>query len=254
LQIILVDEVSQSIVLSAAITLVWVEPSVSWDPKQYGGIESLELEPGAFWAPTIYIPKTADNSVKVVPLTNTVQISYKSRVSTLIPIITTTLCNLDLTFFPFDTHECNIVFIESGMYNVTSLNLPPMGISAYFGTNAAWVLVSYVCNTQASHYQPIFDYIVCTVKMSRRSAFYVVNLIGPMAMTSLVTLVVFWLPAEGGEKMTFVVSMFLSSSVFYNYILEIMPRSMESPPRLNLLLVFNGLLIMLATAATAYVL
>ncbi|XP_059153280.1 neuronal acetylcholine receptor subunit alpha-4-like [Physella acuta] len=254
LQIIVVDEVFQSLMISSAVTLAWIDLGVKWNPADYNGIDSLEIESDLFWTPSIYIPKTADNSVKMLTLTDTVKVSNIGLVSTLIPIITTTLCNLDLTFFPFDKHTCSIIFIESGMYNLSYHNVTPMGISSYFGTNAAWVLVSSVCYTQTSHYKPVFNYIVCDVEMSRRSAFYVVNLIGPMAMTSVITLVVFWLPAEGGEKMTFVVSMFLSSSVFYNYILDIMPRSMESPPRMNLLLVFNGLLIMLATAATAFVL
>ncbi|KAH9507925.1 hypothetical protein Btru_053241 [Bulinus truncatus] len=254
LQIIFVDEVSQAIMVSSSITIVWADPVVGWDPRDYGGIDTLEMETDYFWTPKIYIPKSSDSSVKLIAFTDNVQVSSRGVVSTMIPIITTTLCNLDLTFFPFDTHSCIMVFLESNMYNLTHLELPPKGISFYFGTNAAWILVGYKCYTQTSHYTPAFYYIVCSIEMSRRSAFYVVNLIGPMAMTSAVTLVVFWLPAEGGEKMTFAVSMFLSSSVFYNYILEIMPRSMENPPRLNLLLVFNGILIMLVTAATTIVL
>lgn len=254
LQIITLDEVLQSISISSAFTLTWRDPNIAWDPKTFEGIQWIKLQSSYFWLPNIIIPETTvdDGSLKIPSV---LDVSFNGYITVLIPTITTTLCDLDLTYFPFDDQNCTLALIESEFYNMTSQIVNLGDMSKYFGTNAAWQLIRHECHPQTSTTsEPPFNYVSCHVLISRRSAFYVVNLIGPMAMTSLMTLIAFCVPAEGGEKVSFIVSMFMSTSVFYNYIINITPRSMEDLPRVNILLVAIAVQIIFATAAIVFVL
>lgn len=254
LQIITLDEVLQSISIASAITLMWRDPNVRWDPGDFEGIMSIKLPSSYFWLPTLIIPETAvEEGAPTIP--DIVEVTYQGHISVLIPTITTTLCNLDLTYFPFDDQNCTLAMIESEFYNMTPFNVSLGDMGKYFGTNAAWKLVNYECQPQVSlESDPAFSFVSCHVWIRRRSAFYVINLIGPMGMTSVMTLLAFCVPADGGEKVSFIVSMFMSTSVFYNYIINITPRSMENLPRVNILLVAIAVQIIFATAAIVFVL
>ncbi|CAG5120568.1 unnamed protein product [Candidula unifasciata] len=254
LQIITLDEVLQSISMSSAITLTWRDPKVRWDPREFEGIMSIKLPSSYFWLPTLIIPETTvEEGAPLIP--DAVDVTFQGDIQVMMPTITTTLCNLDLTYFPFDDQNCTLAMMESEFYNMTPYTVTLGDMSRYFGTNAAWKLVSYKCYPQISiESTPPFSFVSCHVEIKRRSAFYVINLIGPMGMTSLMTLLAFCVPADGGEKVSFIVSMFMSTSVFYNYIINITPRSMQNLPRVNILLVAIAVQIIFATAAIVFVL
>lgn len=116
-------------------------------------------------------------------------------------------------------------------------------------------MLDYGCGTtQTQTYFPRFNYVTCYVQIRRRSAFYVANLIAPMTLTSLMTILVFWIPAETEEKISFLVSLFTSTSVFLNYVIDMIPRSIETIPRVSLFVFAINIQVILATAATALVL
>jgi len=54
--------------------------------------------------------------------------------------------------------------------------------------------------------------ITYTLKIRRKTLFYTVNLIIPCVLISLLSVSVFYLPADAGEKMTMCISILLSSS------------------------------------------
>ena len=64
--------------------------------------------------------------------------------------------------------------------------------------------------------------------------FYVLNLILPLVCISLLTLTVFFLPAESGEKITFCISDFLTLAVFLTIIMSSFPESSDEISLLNI--------------------
>ena len=70
------------------------------------------------------------------------------------------------------------------------------------------------------------NYLNCHVTIERQSTFYVANILVPMALTSMVTLVVFIIPANSGEKTGFLLKIYISTSVYLNFIVDFLPKSM----------------------------
>ncbi|KAK3751242.1 hypothetical protein RRG08_023999 [Elysia crispata] len=131
---------------------------------------------------------------------------------------------------------------------MTAFETETSDIKTYFGTNAGWIVEEGGCSSSLSNSTqfPTITYVLCHVRLIRRSAFYVINLMCPMALTSVMTLIVFWILPEEREKVSFVTSVFMSTSLYLGFIQDRLPRSMETTPYLNLLLI--------ATMATAFVL
>ena len=69
-----------------------------------------------------------------------------------------------------------------------------------------------------------------TLVLRRRSSFYISYLIIPCVFLSALSLLVFYLPAECGEKLTLSITNLLALVVFQQVIVESMPPSGEGPP------------------------
>ncbi|KAH9507924.1 Acetylcholine receptor subunit alpha [Bulinus truncatus] len=255
LQIIDVDGMSQAMTLTSIVTLAWRDPEVMWEPSAHAGITDIQLPSDILWSPSVIIPKSSENDDLAVELPEMVDVTHGGYITAVVPTFTTTLCTLDMTYFPFDDHNCTVVFLESSFYNMTSFSAPPTDIQAHFGTHGEWVLQRHWCSANVAHVSPPFVYVTCSIGMRRCSLFFVLNLIGPMAMTSVMTLLVFWIPARSGEKIGYVLSMYTSTSVFLSFIVERIPKNMDKTlPRINILLLGIVIQVILATLATTIVL
>ena len=71
--------------------------------------------------------------------------------------------------------------------------------------------------------------IVFTFKLRRKTLFYTVNLIIPCVLISFVSVCVFALPADAGEKITLCISVLLALVVFLLLVSKILPPSLTIP-------------------------
>ncbi|XP_059165307.1 acetylcholine receptor subunit delta-like [Physella acuta] len=101
---------------------------------------------------------------------------------------------------------------------------------------------------------PNYNYTECWFSMERRSIFYVASLLVPVILISTMTDLVFCIPAESGEKISYVISIFLSMTVFVNFLVEFVPRSMGKLPRIMQLITAVMVKIALIAMATIFVL
>jgi nicotinic acetylcholine receptor len=77
------------------------------------------------------------------------------------------------------------------------------------------------------------------ITMRRKTLFYTVNLIIPCVAISLMTLLVFYLPSECGEKVTLSTSILVSLTVFLLLLAEIVPPTSLAVPLLGKYLLFT---------------
>jgi nicotinic acetylcholine receptor len=92
---------------------------------------------------------------------------------------------------------------------------------------------------QISHVRNEVRYACCiepypdvtfTVVMRRRTLFYIVNIILPCLWLTMLSLIVFWLPPDSGEKVTLGITVLLAFSVFMLLIAESIPATSEYVP------------------------
>lgn len=90
--------------------------------------------------------------------------------------------------------------------------------------------------------------------MRRKTLFYTVNLIIPCVGITFLTVLVFYLPSDSGEKVTLCVSILLSLTVFFLLLAEIIPPTSLAVPLLGKYLLFTMILVTTSIWVTVCVL
>ncbi|XP_068631519.1 acetylcholine receptor subunit alpha-like isoform X4 [Battus philenor] len=95
-------------------TNLWVEQSwydykLSWEPREYGGVEMLHVPSDHIWRPDIVLYNNADGNFEVT-LATKATLNYTGRVEWRPPAIYKSSCEIDVEYFPFDQQTCVMKF------------------------------------------------------------------------------------------------------------------------------------------------
>ena len=74
------------------------------------------------------------------------------------------------------------------------------------------------------------------MELKRKAQYSIINMLVPIILLSVMDLLVFWLPAESGEKVSLGITVLLSFSVFLLVVDEQIPRTSDAIPILSKLL------------------
>uniref|UniRef100_A0A1I8F275 Neur_chan_memb domain-containing protein n=2 Tax=Macrostomum lignano TaxID=282301 RepID=A0A1I8F275_9PLAT len=96
--------------------------------------------------------------------------------------------------------------------------------------------------------------LLFSLKIRRKTLFYGVNLICPCLAISFLTILVFYLPGDSGEKMSLSINILLSLTVFFLLIFDICPPTSLVVPLILKYLLFTMILVTLSVMATVIVL
>ncbi|XP_063614022.1 acetylcholine receptor subunit alpha-like 1, partial [Penaeus indicus] len=96
--------------------------------------------------------------------------------------------------------------------------------------------------------------IYFNITMRRKTLFYTVNLIIPCVGISFLSVLVFYLPSDSGEKVSLCISILLSLTVFFLLLAEIIPPTSLAVPLLGKYLLFTMILVTLSVMVTIGVL
>ena len=240
-QVIEVDEIKQIITLSTYTVITWQLNNSLWNKTLYNATD-IKVNSQDMWTPSIVMPQACDYPLLEIP--EHVNVEFSGEVE--VPILSrrSVFCYLDLTLFPFDEHICDISFEE--MYDYTiEIDNESNYLTRKFGKSAEWIIQDHGCDKN--------KLVTCWFRIKRRSIFYTVVIITPIIFMSYMTLIVFLLPPDGGEKISFVVSIFVSLTVFTNFVVDFIPRSTDQLPRMVYLITFAMVKTGLVALATAHV-
>lgn len=101
--------------------------------------------------------------------------------------------------------------------------------------------------------EPYLD-IIFNITLRRKTLFYTVNLIIPCVGLSFLSVLVFYLPSDSGEKVSLCISVLLSLTVFFLLLAEIIPPTSLTVPLLGKYLLFTMVLVTLSVVVTIGVL
>ncbi|RWS26207.1 nicotinic acetylcholine receptor alpha 5 subunit-like protein [Leptotrombidium deliense] len=150
-------------------------------------------------------------------------------------------CPVDVTYFPFDDQTC-IMKLGSWIYNGLQVDLynrtSEVDLSNYV-QNGEWDLLETQIIRNVVYFpccpEPFPDVKIVLV-IRRKTLYYMYNIVLPCMMMSVLTLLVFCLPPDSGEKVSLGVTVLLAFSVFMLAISEKLPETSESIPLLGIYL------------------
>ncbi|XP_072943394.1 acetylcholine receptor subunit beta-like 1 isoform X1 [Epargyreus clarus] len=242
-QLINVNEKNQIMKSNVWLRLVWMDYQLMWDEADYGGIGVLRLPPDKVWKPDIVLFNNADGNYEVRYKSN-VLIYPNGEVLWVPPAIYQSSCTIDVTYFPFDQQTCIMKFgswtfngdqVSLALYN----NKNFVDLSDYW-KSGTWDIIevpAYLNIYEGNH--PTETDITFYIIIRRKTLFYTVNLILPTVLISFLCVLVFYLPAEAGEKVTLGISILLSLVVFLLLVSKILPPTSLVLPLIAKYLLFT---------------
>ena len=159
-----------------------------------------------------------------------------------------THCVVDLRYFPFDEQTCYIQFI-SWAYATSFLTFAVEGSDLVLDTyeeNGEWDLVSANQSTYSTEVSTKpggnMTLLRMTVTLRRVPTFFVLNIVVPSVLITVLSLLVYWLPYKSGEKISFAVTILLSFTVVLLMMSDVTPRNGNKMPLISKSLLLTAVL------------
>lgn len=257
-QLIDVDEKNQMMTTNVWVKQEWRDYKLRWDPMDYENVTSIRVPSELIWRPDIVLYNNADGDFAVTHLTKA-HLFHDGRVQWTPPAIYKSSCSIDVTFFPFDQQNCTMKF-GSWTYDKAKIDLVRMHSRVDlldFWESGEWVIVDARAAYNTRKYEccaEVYPDITYAFIIRRLPLFYTVNLIIPCLLLSCLTVLVFYLPSDCGEKITLCISVLLSLTVFLLLITEIIPSTSLVVPLIGEYLLFTMVFVTLSIVVTVFVL
>ncbi|NXL38396.1 ACHA6 protein, partial [Glaucidium brasilianum] len=237
---------------------IWNDYKLQWDPKEYDGIEFVRVPADKIWKPDIVLYNNAVGDFQVESKTKAL-LRYDGMITWTPPAIFKSSCPMDITFFPFDHQNCSLKF-GSWTYDKAKIDLLIIGSKVDmndFWENSEWEIVDasgYKHDIKYNCCEEIYTDITYSFYIRRLPMFYTINLIIPCLFISFLTVLVFYLPSDCGEKVTLCISVLLSLTVFLLVITETIPSTSLVIPLVGEYLLFTMIFVTLSIVITVFVL
>jgi len=245
----------------------WYDYKMRWDPNEYGGVNMLHVPSDHIWRPDIVLYNNADGNFEVT-LSTKATLYHSGRVEWKPPAIYHSSCEMDVEYFPFDEQTCVMKF-GSWTYDGFQVdlrhqeeekgsNVVNIGVDlSEFYMSVEWDILAVPAIRNVKFYtcceEPYLD-ITFNITMRRKTLFYTVNLIIPCMGISFLTVLVFYLPSDSGEKVSLSISILLSLTVFFLLLAEIIPPTSLVVPLLGKFVLFTMILDTFSICVTVVVL
>ena len=237
----------------------WADEYLTWNRTSFQNVSVITVDPENIWLPDLAF----GNFLRPVEFLKSGYVSHatvrRDGHVTIWPTLKVEFgIEAEITSYPFDTQECTL-FVLPWSYPVERVRMHlhnNMQMSSFedsgtfkknegelsldqFELNGEWSVESvHEVNYTAAFETNMYDYIKVSFKLRRKWLYCLINIMGPVVLTSVLNIVCFQLPAESGEKVTLSISIFLTLVVFQNVVNSTLPESSEG---LSILVTYIGL-------------
>ncbi|KAI6233863.1 Acetylcholine receptor subunit alpha-type unc-38 [Aphelenchoides fujianensis] len=216
------------------------------------------------WVPDIVLYQSADSNYNIT-ISTKATLHYTGEVTWEPPAIFKSLCQIDILWFPADTQQCELKF-GSWTYPESMLNIQLLDVDSYTEEvrndrgelENVTVIVDGIgelipfdsgARRSAKTYQSCcpdqgaFVYVNFYLSLRRKPLFYTVNLVFPCVGISFLTILVFYLPSESGEKVSLCINILVALTMFFLLLIEIIPANSISLPFVGKYLMFTMIMV-----------
>ncbi|XP_053071937.1 acetylcholine receptor subunit delta isoform X2 [Acinonyx jubatus] len=269
--LISLKEVEETLTTNVWIEHGWTDPRLQWDAEEFGNISVLRLPPDMLWLPEIVLENNNDGSFQISYACN-VLVYPSGYVYWLPPAIFRSSCPISVTYFPFDWQNCSLKFSslkytakeitlslkqeekEGRSYPVEWIIIDPEG----FTENGEWEIVHRPARINVDPSVPLdspgHQDVTFYLIIRRKPLFYIINILVPCVLISFMINLVFYLPADSGEKTSMAISVLLAQSVFLLLISKRLPATSMAIPLIGKFLLFGMVLVTMVVVICVIVL
>lgn len=227
------DVKTQTLSTTGWLTVEWQDARLTWDPATYPDVTHVYTQDSEVWKPELFI----DNSLADVSILQDSNVMFKvlrdGVVEWKLPRIFTTFCNVDVTYYPYDTQNC-VVEITSWAYTVDEISLRSTRETVNIEDikpHGEWTILSSsiesreLQETKENGNIEKFSQLDFYIKMQRKSNYYISSVLLPVILTSYLNTFVFLLPVDSGEKVGFILTVLLALAVLLTLVSDSIPST-----------------------------
>ncbi|CAF1101015.1 unnamed protein product, partial [Brachionus calyciflorus] len=282
-QIADIDEKNQIMTTNVWLRHEWFDHKLTWNPDHYGNTTKINVPSSNIWLPDVVLYNNADGDYQITTKTKAT-INYDGKIIWEPPMIYKSYCSINIEYYPFDIQDCYMKFgtwtFDGKLIDLEHINsnnsireVNPVirkgGISTKVYTvetgidmsdyyqSVEWDVLSIPAQKNIKNYdccaEPYYD-IYFNITIRRKTLFYTVNLIIPCVNISFLSVLVFYLPSDSGEKLTLGISILVALLVFYLLLIELIPPTSLVIPLLGKYLLFTLILVNLSILLTIFIL
>ncbi|XP_053406956.1 acetylcholine receptor subunit beta-like [Mercenaria mercenaria] len=243
------NDADQKLTTTGYLTVKWTDELLVWTPSDYDNIQSILVPQNEVWKPDITLDNGMESKSSLGQTFIQVTIYANGSVSWSPYEVFQTSCAVNIIHFPFDKQTCDIKFMTY-MHDDTEVRLQFGSQGFYqsnFEKNGKWDIESMTTSSETANGKTVITF---TVNLQRKSSFYILFLIVPAILLSILNAFVFVLPAGSGEKVGYTIAVFLSYALFYTILSESLPKNSDTVSTIAAYLFFMMFLSTLATIIT----
>jgi hypothetical protein len=222
------DEVEKKLVSTAYLSLEWRDEFLIWNESQFP-VRKLLLPQNIIWKPDLVLKngftefKEMGGSFYYVTVTSDGIIRWKPYQ------VFESQCSVDVTYFPFDTQTCDIIF-TLWSHRLSHLRIDSFGIAIKgdeYQKHSIWEIVTTSQSHDLSGQNAV---IIYSLHLKRKPSHFLRNIILPILFLGILNILVFVIPADAGEKMSYSITVALGFMVFLTIISSELPANSDTSP------------------------
>ncbi|XP_048745959.2 neuronal acetylcholine receptor subunit alpha-5-like [Ostrea edulis] len=246
-----VSEVKEKLVTTGYIMLEWIDELLRWTPEDYNYTEMIFIPQNDIWKPDLVLKNGFKKFEELGGSFYYLAINYDGSVNWWPFHVFESRCAMDISRFPFDTQTCDIKFITwSHFVEQIEITKSSNGIQYYeYEENGVWDIVGTSSEIKKEQGESEVKF---TLTLRRKPLYYVMNIILPVIFLGYLNILVFVIPVDAGEKMSFSVTVFLSFAVFLTIISTLLPTSSDNTPIISMYLIIQLIYGVIALIISAF--
>ncbi|XP_046328425.2 neuronal acetylcholine receptor subunit beta-3-like [Haliotis rufescens] len=228
------DDITQTMSSSGYLGVTWRDEFLNWPASNYSGISSLYPNPNKIWRPTLAVKNSIEKATPFRADFMYTTVTANGEVLWYPGDVFQTVCEMDVSKFPFDTHVCNIDFTlwRSTPTEVDLLLLSRMKFNMdEFVENNLWQLVDQ--NAERINNTNSYPFVRLTFTLRRQPRTYITNVVAPIFAIALLNVFIFLIPSQSGEKIQFGILVLLAYAIFMSFSAETLPQSWNTTSTLG---------------------
>ena len=252
------DAAEETLLTAAWLSIRWNDYLLKWDENsKYDNITETFLQQRKVWKPDLRLVNTVETHKTLGSEELLVKVNRNGNVLWEPGHRFKTSCSLDTRMYPFDNQKCSLVF-STWMHlgNVVKL------FSLYdeirfddFEENGEWKIIATTSESKYLHWDGYYlPRFIVTLTLQRRTLYYALTICVPILILSILNCLVYLLPPDSGEKISFCLTVLLAYMVYISFLSDNLPRTskttsylvvyLSSMICLSFLSVFNSVLVL----------
>ena len=232
-QVTSIEERNGILTTNAEVFLYWADDNFRWNRSDHGNISLISIDKTLIWSPVLTVANAATKLESLgLTIANT-NLLYYGYIIWGFGHVFYTICDIDVTYFPFDSQICSLEIAFFGVSHVWMYLTVSEPETFLYVENNAWILKYAAGEAMYVWGRPIAKY---TLKLERKYTFYILNLYSPVLIMIFLNTMVFVLPADSGERVGYAITCLLSLSVYMTFASEGLPDSSKPLPIITIVL------------------